>query len=476
MTMKLAARLWAPTLTLIVMLAVMATAAAVRTRSLIESAGQAQQDQQTRLAVAYQWQGEVEAQAVRVGGQSDASGLQQAQQRMQAHRDRLATLLVTPEEKAMVAALSAPMNTPEQVLTVRQAAQQLVSHEEAKTQALYAQTAAERMRTVWTVSGVMALVAAVLAVAAAYLVRTVRQPLAELASAARRIGDGDLTVALDISRADEIGDVMRSVVAMRDGLRQIVGQVQESAQSIHLASREVSMGNLDLSQRTERAAVNLQRAASGMQELSDSMQHSAASAHQAHQLVDGASDVAQRGGKAMVEVVSTMDQINNASRKIGDIISVIDGIAFQTNILALNAAVEAARAGEQGRGFAVVAGEVRTLAGRSADAARDIKGLITSSVDSTGNGARQVHAAGSTMGDIVDAVQKVSAMIRTITQDTQVQSQGVGALHEAVAELDQMTQQNAALVEQSAAAAESLNEQAGRLTRVVGTFRLPATT
>jgi methyl-accepting chemotaxis protein len=223
-------------------------------------------------------------------------------------------------------------------------------------------TSEERMRTVWLVAAVSVLVAGVLAVASTLLVRAICRPLAELADAARRIGEGDLRVQLDTTRQDEIGDVMRSVVAMRDDLRRIVGQMQDSAESIHTASREVASGNLDLSQRTERAAGYLQRTASGKQELSDTMHHSSAAASDADRLAREASEAAERGGASMQQLMSTMEEISGASRRISDIIGVIDGIAFQTNILALNAAVEAARAGEQGRGFAVVASEVRTLA------------------------------------------------------------------------------------------------------------------
>ncbi|MEK8047647.1 methyl-accepting chemotaxis protein [Ideonella margarita] len=472
MNLRLAGRLWTPTLILITMMAVMAGAAAVRTKGLIEVAGAAQRDQQTRLAVAYQWQGQLEAQALRLAANPDHPELAQGAAGMKELHERMGKLVDSSEERQLLAQLADPLKTAAAVAAQRTAVTALVKNEEAKAAQLHEKTSAERMRTVWGVSGVMGIVAIVLAIIASFQVRTICRPLGELAEAARRVGEGDLTVALDTNRPDEIGDVMRSVVTMRDGLRQIVGQVQESVDSIHVASREVSAGNLDLSQRTERAASNLQRTASGMQELSGTMHHSASSAVQADQLASSASSVAQRGGDAMSQVMSTMDAINASSRKISDIIGVIDGIAFQTNILALNAAVEAARAGEQGRGFAVVAGEVRTLAGRSAEAAREIKTLINASVEKVDSGARQVADASTTMTEIVQSVQRVSQMIREITADTASQSQGIGDLHDAVNELDQMTQQNAALVEQSAAAAESLNDQAARLNGVVSTFRL----
>jgi len=249
-------------------------------------------------------------------------------------------------------------------------------------------------------------------------------------------------------------------------------QVQGSVANIQLASSEIATGNQDLSGRTEQTASNLQQAASSLEQLTGTVQQSADSARQASQLAASAAEVAARGGAVVSQVVATMDEINNSSRKIVDIIGVIDGIAFQTNILALNAAVEAARAGEQGRGFAVVASEVRGLAQRSASAAKEIKELIGASVERVESGSKLVADAGSTMGEIVASVQRVSDIIGEITVASAEQSEGIGQVNVAVTQLDQATQQNAALVEESAAAAESLREQARKLTDVVGAFRL----
>ncbi|MEK8034509.1 methyl-accepting chemotaxis protein [Ideonella sp. DXS29W] len=305
--------------------------------------------------------------------------------------------------------------------------------------------------------------------------RSIAKPLTAATACAQRIARGDLSENISDTGKDEISAFVRALGEMQQSLRDIVGQVRASADSISTASAEVATGNLDLSQRTEHAASNLQETAASLQELTSNVRHSADSASQATQLASSASQVAERGGKVVAQVVKTMDEINASSRKIADITGVIDGIAFQTNILALNAAVEAARAGEQGRGFAVVAGEVRTLAQRSAEAAKEIKSLIGSSVDRVENGARQVQEAGSTMTEIVGSVRRVNDIIGEITAASSEQSQGIGQVNSAVNQLDQMTQQNAALVEESAAAAESLKEQASRLMQVVATFRLDDT-
>jgi methyl-accepting chemotaxis protein len=302
--------------------------------------------------------------------------------------------------------------------------------------------------------------------------RSIARPLNAATACAQRIARGDLSENIQDSGRDEVSAFVRALADMQHSLRDIVGQVRASADSISTASAEVATGNLDLSQRTEHAASNLQETAASLQELTGNVRHSADSAAQATQLASSASQVAERGGQVVAQVVRTMDEINASSRKIADITGVIDGIAFQTNILALNAAVEAARAGEQGRGFAVVAGEVRTLAQRSAEAAKEIKSLIGSSVERVENGARQVQDAGTTMTEIVGSVRRVNDIIGDITAAASEQSQGIGQVNVAVNQLDQMTQQNAALVEESAAAAESLKEQAQRLMKVVATFRL----
>jgi len=297
-------------------------------------------------------------------------------------------------------------------------------------------------------------------------------PIDQARALAERIANGDLSTPVSTAGADETAALLRALEAMQSSLRGIVGQVRQSADSIQVASAEVAAGNIDLSQRTEQAASSLQQTASSMTQLTGNVRQSADAASQANQLAASASTVARRGGDVVAQVVSTMDEINGSSKRIADIIGTIDSIAFQTNILALNAAVEAARAGEQGRGFAVVAAEVRSLAQRSAGAAREIKTLIGTSVEKVEAGARLVQDAGSTMGEIVASVQRVTDIIGEITAAAAEQSSGISTVNGAVTQLDQMTQQNAALVEESAAAAESLKDQAQRLAEVVGRFQL----
>jgi methyl-accepting chemotaxis protein len=341
---------------------------------------------------------------------------------------------------------------------------------------LTAQTSAASLarsrRTSWLL-GALGLLAAGAAVAGSWL--TQRRLVADLAQAGRvaeSVAQGRLDAVPSSGRADEVGDVLRSLSRMTHSLSESLRTVQDSSSSIHSASVEIASGNADLSVRTEQTASSLQQTASSMEQLNGTVRQSAESAQQASQLARSAAEVAGRGGDVVAQVVSTMDEINTSSRKIADIIGTIDGIAFQTNILALNAAVEAARAGEQGRGFAVVASEVRSLAQRSAAAAREIKTLIGASVDKVESGSRLVAAAGSTMTEIVASVQRVSAIIGEISAGASEQSAGLSQVNGAVASLDGMTQQNAALVEQSAAAAESLKAQAARLGEVVRHFTL----
>jgi len=301
---------------------------------------------------------------------------------------------------------------------------------------------------------------------------SITSPISYARTVAQAIAAGDLTRPIHVDGRDEASQLLGSLLQMQQWLRQVVGDVRLSSASIENASREVAMGNADLSVRTEQTASNLQQTASSMGQLTGTVGQSADSARQASQLASSAAEVAQRGGQVVAQVVTTMHEINASSKKIGDIIGTIDGIAFQTNILALNAAVEAARAGEQGRGFAVVASEVRSLAQRSAQAAREIKALIGASVEKVDSGSRLVADAGSTMTEIVASVQRVADIIGEVMAAATEQSQGIGQVNGAVAQLDQMTQQNAALVEQSAAAAESLKEQAQRLATLVATFNV----
>ena len=327
--------------------------------------------------------------------------------------------------------------------------------------------------TLWFFWGALALTAVGLGFGLMWMMsRWVAQPLASLQKAVGAIADGDLSQSVSSTRNDEIGSLIQDTESMRQRLATTIGTVRNSVDSIGTASSEIATGNLDLSQRTEQTASNLQNAASSMSELTGTVRQTADSARTANQLVQSAVSAATRGGEVVGQVVTTMDEINVASKKIADIIGTIDGIAFQTNILALNAAVEAARAGEQGRGFAVVAGEVRSLAGRSADAAKEIKALIGNSVARVENGARLVQTAGTTMGEIVSSVQRVQDIIGEIASAATEQSEGIASVNTSVVQLDQMTQQNAALVEESAAAAESLKEQAQRLVEAVAVFRV----
>ncbi|WP_411970073.1 methyl-accepting chemotaxis protein [Paucibacter sp. Y2R2-4] len=300
----------------------------------------------------------------------------------------------------------------------------------------------------------------------------VAQPLGTLTQAVGTIAQGDLSHAVDSQRNDEIGLLIQQTESMRQRLAETIGTVRLSVDSIGTASAEIATGNQDLSQRTEQTASNLQLASSSMTELTSTVRQTAESARTANQLVSSASGAAAKGGQVVGQVVSTMDEINTSSRKINDIIGVIDGIAFQTNILALNAAVEAARAGEQGRGFAVVASEVRSLAQRSAAAAKEIKTLIGASVERVEVGSRLVQEAGISMNEIVSSVQRVQDIIGEITAAASEQSEGIGQVNQSVVQLDQMTQQNAALVEESAAAAESLKGQAQLLVEAVAMFKV----
>ncbi|HEX7986170.1 MAG TPA: methyl-accepting chemotaxis protein [Duganella sp.] len=317
------------------------------------------------------------------------------------------------------------------------------------------------------------LMVAIGSVAAWIISRSITGPLKSAVDIAATVANGDLTTRFDgpTSRS-EIGDLMTALKGMNDSLRNVVNQVQVGTKTIASASNEIAAGNMDLSQRTEEQASSLEETASSMEELTATVRQNAENAKQANQLAHAASDVAERGGSIVGQVVDTMGTINDSSRKIFDIISVIDGIAFQTNILALNAAVEAARAGEQGRGFAVVASEVRNLAQRSAAAAKEIKELIGNSVEQVDIGSKLVQQAGSTMNEVVDSVRRVTDIMGEITSASSEQSIGIDQVNTAITQMDQVTQQNAALVEEAAAAAASMQEQAERLADVAASFKL----
>jgi methyl-accepting chemotaxis protein len=318
--------------------------------------------------------------------------------------------------------------------------------------------------------------AVLLAIAAAIIIgRSIVRPLEQAVRVARTVAGGDLTSDIAVKGADETAQLMQALKEMNGALQTMVGEVRQGSDTIASASSEIASGNLELSSRTEQQASALEETASSMEEMTSTVKQNAENARQANALADTASDVARKGGAVVSQVVSTMGAINDSSRKIVDIISVIDGIAFQTNILALNAAVEAARAGEQGRGFAVVASEVRNLAQRSASAAKEIKTLIDDSVKQVELGSKLVNDAGSTMDDVVTSVQRVTDIMGEISTASREQEAGIEQINTAITEMDSVTQQNAALVEEAAAAAGTLEDQSAALAQLVGRFMLPAT-
>ena len=373
-----------------------------------------------------------------------------------------ASISINEECRPLLAALISATNE-YQDLTAKRAAEMLTAADAAFVQ----------QRNGLIASGLLALLAAIAAgvLMARNLLRALGAEPAQLRAIAQRVAEGDLS---RISRADSApaNSVLASLDAMQASLAHIVSQVRTGSDNIATGSSQIALGNADLSQRTEEQASNLQQTAASMEQLASTVKISAATAGQANQLASSAAAAAVHGGQAVGTVVNTMHEIAASSRHIADIIGVIDGIAFQTNILALNAAVEAARAGEQGRGFAVVASEVRNLAGRSAQAAKEIKQLIDASVGKVDAGTRQVNDAGASMAEIVDQVHRVSQLIGELSNASIEQATGIGHVGEAVTQLDQVTQQNAALVEESAAAADSLQHQARALAEVVRVFKL----
>jgi methyl-accepting chemotaxis protein len=351
---------------------------------------------------------------------------------------------------------------------------ELIGFQEKQNQDLIEQIHSEYTFAVRFLVGAALLACIACVVLAVTITRSITRPINAALTVAQTVAAGDLTHRIEVQGRDEVSQLLKALQAMTHSLSTIVGEVRAGTEIINTASSEIATGNQDLSSRTEEQASSLEETASSMEELTSTVKQSADNARQANLLANSAPEVAVRGGQVVAQVVDTMGSINASSRRIVDIIGVIDGIAFQTNILALNAAVEAARAGEQGRGFAVVASEVRTLAQRSAAAAKEIKELIDDSVGKVDAGARLVDQAGSTMNEIVDSVRRVTDIMADIALASQEQNIGIDQINQAIAQMDQVTQQNAALVEQAAAAAESMQEQAGHLAQAVDVFKLAA--
>jgi methyl-accepting chemotaxis protein len=347
---------------------------------------------------------------------------------------------------------------------------QTVTEEEIKATGIAVSVQITRGQGVAAIGGVVTVMLTVML--AWVTTRSITVPIAQAVKVTRIVASGDLTQKIDASASDETGDLLRALRDMNANLAGIVSNVRTGAESIKVSSTEIAAGNQDLSSRTEQQASSLEETASSMEELTSTVKQNADNARQANQLAVSASAVAVKGGAVVSEVVGTMSAINDSAKKIVDIIGVIDGIAFQTNILALNAAVEAARAGEQGRGFAVVAAEVRNLAQRSAAAAKEIKTLIGDSVEKVDAGTALVDQAGTTMDEVVASVRRVTDIISEIAAASDEQRAGIEQVNQAITQMDQVTQQNAALVEEAAAASEAMQEQAGKLAQVVSVFKL----
>lgn len=353
-----------------------------------------------------------------------------------------------------------------------EALNQWVALQQSEQEALLASAADSAKQLMYFLS-LIGFIAVVIGLVLSHLItRSIVVPLHKAVKVAKHVAAGNLNSKIHVTSQDETGELLQALKEMDQNLASIVGQVRSSTETIASASRQITSGNQDLSSRTEHQASALEQTSAALKELTSTVQANADNAQQANTLALSASEIAVKGGDVMNQVVETMSTINDSSKKIVDIISVIDGIAFQTNILALNAAVEAARAGEQGRGFAVVASEVRSLAQRSATSAREIKTLISESVQSIEAGAQRVHSAGSTMEEVVRSVRSVTGIIGEISTASQEQTHGIGQINIAIAQMDQVTQQNAALVEQSHAAAQAMQDQAEHLTQVVSVFAL----
>ncbi|WP_235971535.1 methyl-accepting chemotaxis protein [Azohydromonas caseinilytica] len=406
---------------------------------------------------------ETEAQAV-------ALMEQMGQVRKQYLQQREALVNNPPQDPAALERATAEFKATVQAYIA--AATRLFEHEQSRSTAMGAAMTAELGAIQFKLVATAVTCAVLAAVLGWLLARGIVRPLAAAQASAERIAGGDLSVQVEAGRQDEVGRLLQAIARMQDALRHLVGDIRASVENIGVASAEVAAGNQDLSARTEQASASLQQTAASVEQISSTIRQSSDSATEADRLARQASAVAGEGGQAVLRVVSTMDAISQSSQRIGDIVGVIDGIAFQTNILALNAAVEAARAGEQGRGFAVVAGEVRALAQRSASAAKEIKDLIADSLRRVEAGAQEARAAGRTIEGVVGRVQDVSGIVSRITAAANEQARGIDEVNLAVSQLDTVTQQNAALVEESAAAAASLKDQTQHLTRSVQRFRL----
>jgi len=364
------------------------------------------------------------------------------------------------------------LDTTEGTLALNRALERFNAYNQPRTQALVQEAAVDANQAQYILIATMLATLLLAALIYMALMRGVIQPLDAVSRQLERIAGGDLSETVEAGAHNEIGRLRTALGTMQQGLLRLIGQVRNGVHEIHTGAQEITMGNTDLSSRTEQQAASLEETAASMEQLASTVKQNADNAQQANTLAGTAAQVAQRGGTAVGQVVSTMRDISQSSQRIGEIVSVIDGIAFQTNILALNAAVEAARAGEQGKGFAVVASEVRTLAQRSASAAREIKELISTSISTVQTGSQQVESAGETMDELVNSVRRVADIVGEIAAASGEQAGGIDQVNQAVTQMDQVTQQNAALVEQAAAAAGSLEEQARQLQHAIGVFRL----